>query len=884
MPAVRLGRDSETGQEVRIGDIERRSGFYILGKPGMGKSALEVNMMLQDAEHGHGLFFLDPHGDAISDLARRLPEKRVDGTLLFDPSDETHSFGINLLHCTNIKSLKEREATYTRAYNVFYKLWEEQWGVWLQLILQNVLRAFIENQAYTLADVPLFLNPRNFAFREHILRNTTHNPAVVDFWRSEFFERRERDQQERVDAALTRINTLLTNPYVRHIVGQHQTTINFEHVLKGGLTLLMRLSANFPEDVKRFIGTILFSELLHAVRNREKLPEEERTQYCIFIDEFQNFANSEDIRTLITEGRKFGVTITYAHQERFGQFAENQRLMGATLATASKALFQATVIDAGELAPEVAEQVEPTEIRREAELVISPHAIEDIWERGHPDREITYIRRKYFWIVEALKNSPQEDYFIFDPTRYIPPPFGETPGRLHLNAFDDWEMYRSSAEMLQRGIALLNHYYHDWMQARYVDATPVSEAELALVLQILECLGGVFGLCPVMEPYVPEEKSPLLARTINDGLAQAHETEIRKQIQALKDEIQYLKDHGVKEERWGSVSQGGSFTRGGSTGPGATGGSSSVSSSQSSSRSTPILRYVGGAKEDYERQEAYMKDLWQQIFALEKSLPRQGHSYVGSLMYPRHAKALQTLAIEAGMASYDVAQLIQWQVRPMPSYEKERLIALVRNILDTPLLERQDPARRRCSYDRASEEYSKAMTMLPLLLQYRPGDLDHPSSEVRSYWQKVIERTYWQTAELTLFLTYCFRQVPLILLRAPIKVPSGKYDETRKVERTQQDLINEMAMELASLPQYTAYAKLIAEQNGMQRVLKHKIQTLPLPPAVRGAEIEVSLMEKSHVLCQERELIEWEIRERQDRWRLRSPEQPPEEPPPPTNF
>jgi DNA replication protein DnaC len=75
MPSVRLGRDSVTEQEVRIGDIERRSGLYVLGKPGMGKSALLVNIMLGDSDNGHGLFFLDPHGDAITDLARRIPDK-----------------------------------------------------------------------------------------------------------------------------------------------------------------------------------------------------------------------------------------------------------------------------------------------------------------------------------------------------------------------------------------------------------------------------------------------------------------------------------------------------------------------------------------------------------------------------------------------------------------------------------------------------------------------------------------------------------------------------------------------------------------------------------------------------------------------------------------
>jgi hypothetical protein len=326
MPSVVLGRD-EQGELVTLGDIERRSGLYILGKPGMGKSALMVNIMLQDMRAKHGMFFLDPHGEAIEDLLRRIPtQDSLELTLLFDPEDETHNFGINLLSCKDVRSLKERTDTYTRAFNVFYKLWEDNWGPWLQLILQNVLWAFIENPEYTLAEVPMFLNPRNEVFRNHIVNNIRYNPATADFWKYEFFERREHDQQARVDAALTRIVTLLTHPYVRHIIGQQKTTIDLSKCVEQPLILLFRLSANLAEDIKKFIGTILFSELLHAMRGRST---DDPSQYCTFVDEFQNFAASDDIRFLITEGRKFGSAFTYAHQERFGQFADQQKLLGA---------------------------------------------------------------------------------------------------------------------------------------------------------------------------------------------------------------------------------------------------------------------------------------------------------------------------------------------------------------------------------------------------------------------------------------------------------------------------------------------------------------------------------------------------------------------------
>ena len=188
MSRVVLGTDVETGQEVWIDDVARQSGLYMLGKPGMGKSAVAVNIALQDIANDHGICFIDPHGDAILiSSAAEIGEISQRPISLISKMIR-YSFGINLLKCRNVESLRERTATYTRAYNVFYKLWEDQWGPWLQLILQNVLWAFIENQGYTLAEIPLFLNPRNTAFREHIIDNIKYNDAVADFWRYEFFE------------------------------------------------------------------------------------------------------------------------------------------------------------------------------------------------------------------------------------------------------------------------------------------------------------------------------------------------------------------------------------------------------------------------------------------------------------------------------------------------------------------------------------------------------------------------------------------------------------------------------------------------------------------------------------------------------------------------
>src|SRR5688572_14793009 len=121
LASVTLGRD-ETGQPIKIGDIERRSGLYVLGIQGSGKTTLLKNLIFQDIQNGHGVFFLDPHGDAIDDLLQRIPKEREQDVYLVDPTDDTHTFGINLFSCLDSESLRERSASYAQAEHIFTKL------------------------------------------------------------------------------------------------------------------------------------------------------------------------------------------------------------------------------------------------------------------------------------------------------------------------------------------------------------------------------------------------------------------------------------------------------------------------------------------------------------------------------------------------------------------------------------------------------------------------------------------------------------------------------------------------------------------------------------------------------------------------------------------
>ncbi len=293
--AVVIGYETQTNNSVEIGDIERRSGLYILGKPRMGKSTLLVNIAMQDMLKGYNCFFLDPHGQAIKDLIEHSPAvglavKRsleagrtsdIGGVYLLNPTDDDYSFGINPLYCKNVASRSERNEAFNKTYSIFKRIWERdnQWGVWLDLVLRNALPVLIETQQ-TLAEMPLFLNNQNF--RNFLLRRLRHNTGTLDFWNYEF-------KQEQAQPAIVRVRALLgDDDYVRDIIGQQKTTIDFSALTTNvAQFLLYRLPPNLNEESGRFIGTILTTELLHAIRSRTQ--EHAKHNYCLFIDEFQHF-------------------------------------------------------------------------------------------------------------------------------------------------------------------------------------------------------------------------------------------------------------------------------------------------------------------------------------------------------------------------------------------------------------------------------------------------------------------------------------------------------------------------------------------------------------------------------------------------------------------
>jgi hypothetical protein len=253
-PAVPLGTDVEKGGAVTIGDLERCGGLYVLGQPRTSKSTLLISLALSDIKRGYGILFIDPHIDAINALLARIPESRRKDIVFLDPTHESRSFGINLLHCNDPKDIDQ---TWGRIRDIFLKLWEQergQLGFWLDKILKNLVYLLLDNNLqnnpkYTMIELPLLLH-KDTTFRNSLLEKVKHKPFVKDFWYEEFDTLSPRDRREQVDSTLNRPSMFRDIDVLRESVGQNKFSVDFRTIMKEGRIVLLRLPANLTGDTR----------------------------------------------------------------------------------------------------------------------------------------------------------------------------------------------------------------------------------------------------------------------------------------------------------------------------------------------------------------------------------------------------------------------------------------------------------------------------------------------------------------------------------------------------------------------------------------------------------------------------------------------------------
>lgn len=294
--------------------------MHVIGASGTGKSTLLLNLISQDMEQGHGIAVLDPHGDLIDQILDRVPEKREQDVILFDPSDEEFPIGFNVL---SAHSNLEKNLLASDLVGVFRRL-STTWGDQMNSVLGNAILAFLESsKGGTIADVRRFLLEP--AFRKEFL-GTVQDPDVVYYWEHAFPVLKANS----VGPLLTRLDTFLRPKAVRYMVGQRANKLDFAAILNEGKIFLAKLPQGIIGEENAFLlGVLLVAKVHQLAISRQEMEAGQRRPFYLYLDEFQNFA-TPSMATILSGVRKYQLGLVLAHHE-LRQLQRGDELASAVL-------------------------------------------------------------------------------------------------------------------------------------------------------------------------------------------------------------------------------------------------------------------------------------------------------------------------------------------------------------------------------------------------------------------------------------------------------------------------------------------------------------------------------------------------------------------------
>ena len=311
---VVLGERHGWGGNVPFGLFapDRRRGLYVIGQTGVGKSTLLRSMIRQDMQAGRGCIVLDPHGDLAEEVLADVPKHRVRDTILVDPADLEYVTSLNPFY----RVPKEDRALVTgNQVSSLRHIWHDSWGTTrLQYILINVIAALLDAPDYlrpSFFSIPLVLAKESYRARvvQHI-----QDPQVRLFFEAELSQWNERYLSEALGAVQNRIGQITTNPTLRGMLGQWRPAIDIDSVLEHANILIVKLAKGLiGEDNAYFLGSMFVSAIQSAAMRRARIPEKDRADIPLYIDEFQTITSPASV-PIFSEGRKYGLMMTVAHQ------------------------------------------------------------------------------------------------------------------------------------------------------------------------------------------------------------------------------------------------------------------------------------------------------------------------------------------------------------------------------------------------------------------------------------------------------------------------------------------------------------------------------------------------------------------------------------------
>ncbi len=313
---VMVGINQYGGELSPIGVTleQRQKHMYVIGKTGTGKTTLLTSAIYQDMLSGKGLAVFDPHGDMFQEILRIVPESRKKDVVVFDPSDRDYPLGLNILSPGIKFRSKEDEYDWiaSSVLAVFKKLADEKyWGPRMEHILRNATLTALQTPNPTFFTLQRLLTDKKY---QKEVSATLKDPVLKQFWQKEF-RLVGSMQLSSVTAPLTqRLGYFISSKMSRHILLQEHSTFSIQKIMDEGKILLINLSkGDLGEDQSFFFGTIITSLIWMAAYQRTKIPERDRKDFFVYIDEFQNFATPQ-FADITSEGRKFHVSLITSHQ------------------------------------------------------------------------------------------------------------------------------------------------------------------------------------------------------------------------------------------------------------------------------------------------------------------------------------------------------------------------------------------------------------------------------------------------------------------------------------------------------------------------------------------------------------------------------------------
>ncbi|MFZ5933017.1 MAG: type IV secretory system conjugative DNA transfer family protein [Patescibacteria group bacterium] len=291
-----------------IKDLDRRRHIWTIGKTGTGKSTLIANMAIDDLKKDRGLAVIDPHGDLCEILLDYVPRDRINDVIYFNPADKDYPIVVNPLEVTN---KEEAELVVSGIVSIFNKIFGFSWGPRLEYILRNSLLTLSEVPNATLKDVPLLLT--NQSYRGSVVQKIS-DTILKSFWIDEFDKMPPNLQKEAISPILNKVGQFVTSPLIRTVIGHPKSTIKLDDVMNHGKILIANLSqGRLGEDNAALLGAMLITKLQLAAMHRVDIKEEERRDFYLYVDEFQNFATGSFIKVM-SEARKYRLDIMLANQ------------------------------------------------------------------------------------------------------------------------------------------------------------------------------------------------------------------------------------------------------------------------------------------------------------------------------------------------------------------------------------------------------------------------------------------------------------------------------------------------------------------------------------------------------------------------------------------